>query len=219
LITFANMVIEIWSDISCPFCYIGKRKLEKALKEFEHNDEVKIEFKSYLLNPQIKINEYSSMNDYLMKTKNWTAEYLHSAHQQVEAMAKEVGLEYHLDQVKVTNTIPAHLLLQLAKKKGKMLELKEALMKAHFTDTLDLNKHEVLVEIAQTCGLDADECKNELETMSLLPNIENDIYEAQQIGVKGVPFFVFDNKYGISGAQPIEVFTRTLKQTYESVLK
>jgi predicted DsbA family dithiol-disulfide isomerase len=213
------MLIEIWSDISCPFCYIGKRKLEQALQEFEHKDEVKIEFKSYLLNPQLKTNEFSSMNDYLMKTKNWTAEYLHSAHQHVEEMANEVGLEYHLDQVKLTNTIPAHLLLQLAKKYDKSVVLKEAFMKAHFTDTLDLNQHEVLIEIAQSCGLDAEVCKNELKTMSFLPNIESDIYEAQQIGVKGVPFFVFDNKFGISGAQPMEVFSRTLNQTYESILK
>lgn len=208
------MKIEIWSDVACPFCYIGKRRLEQALEQFEHKDEVEIEWKSYLLNPELKPEPGQSLYEYLSKAKGWTMDYTIKANQQVLEMAKEVGLEYQLDKVRIANTTDAHRIIQLAKQKGLGAQIEEAFFDAYFTKGADLGDHDVLVDIAVRVGLNETEARQVLENQLLNDKISQDIYESTQIGVRGVPFFVFDNKYGISGAQPLEVFTRTLEQTY-----
>lgn len=210
------MKIEIWSDVACPFCYIGKRRLEEALHQFEHKDEVKIEWKSYQLNPGLKSEPGKSLNDYLMTSKGWTREYTEQAQEHVASMASEVGLEYHLDKAFVANTGKAHQLIQLAKTKGLDSEIEEIFFKAYFTDGKNLEDTDTLIQLATEAGLDANEAAQVIQSDQYKEKIESDLYEAMQIGVRGVPFFVFNNKFGISGAQPLEVFTRTLDQAYES---
>lgn len=210
------MKIEIWSDVACPFCYIGKRRLEQALQQFEHKDEVTVEWKSYLLNPDLKPEQGQTLNEYLSKHKGWTMEYARQANLQVAEMAREVGLEYQLDKVRVANTKDAHRLIQLAKDFGKAAELEEVFFDAYFTKGADLGDFEVLIDLATRVGLDPQKAREVLEEQALSEKIQFDLYEANQIGVRGVPFFVFDNKFGISGAQPLEVFTRTLNQTYQA---
>ena len=210
------MKIEIWSDVACPFCYIGKRRLEQALQGFEHKDEVTFEWKSYLLNPDLKPEQGQTLNDYLSKHKGWTMEYTRQANLQVAEMAREVGLEYQLDKVRVANTKDAHRLIQLAKDFGKAAELEEVFFDAYFTKGADLGDFDVLIDLAARVGLEAQKAREVLEEQALSEKIQFDLYEANQIGVRGVPFFVFDNKFGISGAQPLEVFTRTLNQTYQA---
>lgn len=206
------MKIEIWSDIACPFCYIGKRRLEQALEQFEHKDKVTIEWKSYLLNPDLVPEPGQSLYAYLSKSKGWSMAYTMQANQQVLEMAKEVGLNYQLDKVRIANTTDAHRIIQLAKQKGLDDTIEEAFFDAYFTKGADLGDHEVLVDIAVRAGISESEARQVLNEQLLGDKISQDIYESTQIGVRGVPFFVFDNKYGISGAQPLEVFTRTLNQ-------
>lgn len=206
------MKIEIWSDIACPFCYIGKRRLEQALEQFEHKDKVTIEWKSYLLNPDLVPEPGQSLYAYLSKSKGWSMAYTMQANQQVLEMAREVGLNYQLDKVRIANTTDAHRIIQLAKQKGLDDTIEEAFFDAYFTKGADLGDHEVLVDIAVRAGISESEARQVLNEQLLGDKISQDIYESTQIGVRGVPFFVFDNKYGISGAQPLEVFTRTLNQ-------
>ncbi|MBL7837859.1 MAG: DsbA family oxidoreductase [Bacteroidetes bacterium] len=206
------MKIEIWSDIACPFCYIGKRRLEQALEQFEHKDKVTIEWKSYLLNPDLVPEPGQSLYAYLSKSKGWSMAYTMQANQQVLEMAREVGLNYQLDKVRIANTTDAHRIIQLAKQRGLDDTIEEAFFDAYFTKGADLGDHEVLVDIAVRAGISESEARKVLNEQLLGDKISQDIYESTQIGVRGVPFFVFDNKYGISGAQPLEVFTRTLNQ-------
>ena len=206
------MKIEIWSDIACPFCYIGKRRLEQALEQFEHKDKVTIEWKSYLLNPDLVPEPGQSLYAYLSKSKGWSMAYTMQANQQVLEMAREVGLNYQLDKVRIANTTDAHRIIQLAKQKGLDDTIEEAFFDAYFTKGADLGDHEVLVDIAVRAGISESEARQVLNEQLLSDKISQDIYESTQIGVRGVPFFVFDNRYGISGAQPLEVFTRTLNQ-------
>jgi predicted DsbA family dithiol-disulfide isomerase len=210
------MKIEIWSDVACPFCYIGKRRLEEALSQFEHKNEVEIEWKSYLLNPEQKSNTGQSLYEYLSEAKGWTMEYTMQVNQQVVEMAEEVGLHYNMDKAVVANTSEAHRLIQHAKSLGKGDAMEEALFKAYFVDGRNLANQEELSQIAADCGIDEASAKTALNNLDYAEAVQRDIYEGVQIGVRGVPFFVFDNKYGISGAQPLEVFTRTLEQTYQA---
>ncbi len=210
------MKIEIWSDVACPFCYIGKRRLEEALSQFEHKSEVEIEWKSYLLNPEQKSNTGQLLYEYLSEAKGWTMEYTMQVNQQVVEMAEEVGLHYNMDKAVVANTSEAHRLIQHAKSLGKGDAMEEALFKAYFVDGRNLANQEELSQIATECGIDEATAKAALNNLDYAEAVQRDIYEGVQIGVRGVPFFVFDNKYGISGAQPLEVFTRTLEQTYQA---
>jgi predicted DsbA family dithiol-disulfide isomerase len=210
------MKIEIWSDVACPFCYIGKRRLEEALSQFEHSNEVEIEWKSYLLNPDQQSNTGQSLYEYLAEAKGWTMEYTMQVNEQVLAMAEEVGLHYNMDKAVIANTSDAHRLIQHAKSLGKGDDIEEALFKAYFVDGRNLADHQELTQIAVDCGIEEASAAAALNNMEYSEAVQRDIYEGVQIGVKGVPFFVFDNKYGISGAQPLEVFTRTLQQTYEA---
>ncbi|MCC6818943.1 MAG: DsbA family oxidoreductase [Bacteroidia bacterium] len=208
------MKVEIWSDVVCPFCYIGKRRFEEALKAFNHQDEVEVEWKSFQLNPALNVKSDQSLNEYLAEIKGISIEEAVKMNQYVTEMAKEVGLNYQLDQAKVANTLNAHRLLQFAKTKGKGDSMKEHLMQAYFIQGKDLNSNTILEQIALEIGLDAQEIKDVLISDKFAQNVEEDAYDGQQLGVRGVPFFVFDRKYGISGAQPLEVFERTLAQAY-----
>lgn len=209
------MKIEIWSDVACPFCYIGKRRLEQALDGFEYQSDVEIEWKSFQLNPELKTNKTQSIHEYLAEAKGWTIEYAKQMGEQVTSMAEEVGLNFNMEATVVANTMNAHRLIQFAKTKNLGNAIEEALFKAYFMEGKNIDSQEALIEIASNIGLNLDEARKALHEKQYSEQIEFDAYEAQQIGVRGVPFFVFNRKYGISGAQPLEVFTRTLNQAYE----
>lgn len=213
------MKIEIWSDVACPFCYIGKRRLEEALNGFEHQSDVEIEWKSFQLNPELKTNKIQSIHEYLAEAKGWTVEYAKQMGEQVTAMAEEVGLNYNMDTTVVANTFNAHRLIQFAKTQNLGDAIEEALFKAYFMEGKNIDSKTELIEIAVSIGLNATEAEKVLDEKQFSEQVEFDAYEAQQIGVRGVPFFVFNRKYGISGAQPLEVFTRTLDQAYAEETK
>lgn len=205
------MKIEIWSDIMCPFCYIGKRHLEAALAAFP-DEEVKIEWKSFQLDPDIIPQPNKNVYEYLAERKGMTVEASKQMHEAVVARAAEAGLEYHFEKAVVSNSFDAHRLIQLAKTKGLGDAMEETFFKAYFTDGRNLNDHATLMELCVETGLNALDVKEVLEDEEIFAQaVRSDIVEAQQIGVRGVPFFVFDRKYAISGAQPVEHFEETIR--------
>ena len=208
------MKIEIWSDVMCPFCYIGKRKFEAALEQFENKANVEVVWKSFQLNPDMKTDPAKNITEYLAEIKGWSIQQAKEMNAHVTNMAKEVGLHYDFDKAIVANSFDAHRLIQLAKKHCKGDEAEEQLFKAYFTEGKNTDDHSTLIEIGISIGLNEIEVKQVLASDQFADDVRKDIIEAQQIGVRGVPFFVVDRKYGVSGAQPTEVFLETLTKAW-----
>ncbi|WP_054704524.1 DsbA family oxidoreductase [Bacillus sp. JCM 19041] len=207
------MQVEIWSDIACPFCYIGKRKFEQALEEFP--EKVEVTYKSFQLDPSAPKNSSESMVEVLAKKYNMPIEKAKEMNTQVTAQAAEVGLTYQLENISVVNTMDAHRLSHYAKEQGKMGEVMELLLKAHFTEGKHVGKPETLKEIAASAKLDEEAVAALLENDAYKDQVERDQQEGSQIGVQGVPFFVFNRKYAVSGAQPKEAFLQVLEKVKE----
>lgn len=214
------MKIEIWSDVVCPFCYIGKRHLEKALSNFEYKEEVEIIWKSFLLNPNQHLEPETDLNvyQYLAQKKGISVDESIAMHENVVTMAKNAGLTYNFDHAKVSSSLDAHCLLQYAKEKGLGSELKEALFRGYFTDGLKLSNQDELLKIAEGTGLNPVEAKAAFTEDVYQQKVQADIEEAQQIGVRGVPFFVLNRKYAISGAQPAEFILETIQKAYAEAI-
>lgn len=206
------MKIEIWSDIICPFCYIGLTKLEMALQESENQVPAEISWKSYQLNPDFPADAPGMPTyDYLIRSKGMSMDDVVAMTAQLSAQGKELGIELNFDRAIVVNTRKAHRLLHFAQIQGKATALKKALFKAHFTDGLDVNDSAVLLELARAQELQVEAIKNLLDTKAYDYEVTQDIQEGVNLGLRGVPFFVFDRKYAIPGAQPLEVFHNTIK--------
>ncbi|MFN6074997.1 MAG: DsbA family protein [Fluviicola sp.] len=204
------MKIEIWSDIMCPFCYIGKRHLELALQQFPEM-EVELVWKSFQLDPTITPQPGKDVYSYLAERKGMSLEESKQMHQHVVDRAAEVGLVYNYDKAIIANSFDAHRLLHLAKRNGKGNELKEKLLAAYFTEGKDFGDKQVLTQLGLEVGLKEEDIHTVLYTDMYAREFQADIQEAQEIGVRGVPFFVFDRKYAVSGAQPIEAFVETIQ--------
>ncbi len=204
------MKIEIWSDIMCPFCYIGKRHLELALQQFPEM-EVELVWKSFQLDPTITPQPGKDVYSYLAERKGMSLEESKQMHQHVIDRAAEVGLVYNYDNAIIANSFDAHRLLHLAKRNGKGNELKEKLLAAYFTEGKDFGDKQVLTQLGLEVGLKEEDIHTVLFTDMYAREFQADIQEAQEIGVRGVPFFVFDRKYTVSGAQPIEAFVETIQ--------
>ncbi|MCU0361040.1 MAG: DsbA family oxidoreductase [Bacteroidia bacterium] len=205
--------IEIWSDVMCPFCYIGKRKFEIALQNFKHKEEVHVSWKSYLLDSGLVSDSSKSIHQHLAQSKGWTLDYAQEMSEYVSKMAKEVGLNYNMNSVKVANTFDAHRLIQFAKQFNKGSELEELLFKAYFCEGKNLADTKVLISIGESAGLNASELKNIFAGKDFSKEVLNDLKEAEDIGVSGVPFFVFNRKFAVSGAQDSKVFLDALQKT------
>lgn len=216
-IKIANMKIEIWSDIMCPFCYIGKRHLEKALEQFESSTPIEIEWKSYQLDPSIPMHFDEPVNiyEYLADRKGISVEKSREMHQQVAEMAEKVGLNYQFDRLVVANSMKAHQLIQLAKEQKKDNEIEEKLFEAYFVEGKNLASETELVTIGESVGLEKEAILAALENDEFAYRVRQDTQEGVSLGLKGVPFFVFNRRYGIPGAQPLQVFIDTLRQAAE----
>lgn len=208
------MKIEIWSDVMCPFCYIGKRNFETALEQFADKGNIEIEWKSFQLDPTISEVADESQEDYLVKRKGMSREQVQGMLANVTAMAKQAGLEYHLDKSVMVNTQKAHQLIQFAKTKNLGNEMEERLFSAFFTEGKNLADLKVLTQLGKETGLDENELQSAFTDDQYKYQMKQDIQEAQNIGVNGVPFFVFDRKYAISGAQPPQAFLQTLTKSF-----
>ena len=209
------MKIEIWSDFVCPFCYLGKRKLENALSKFKYEDKVELVFKSFELDPTAKKNYDENISEIIAKKYGITVEQAKHSNFQIMEQAKEVGLDYNFDDLKPTNSFDAHRLSQYAKSKGKMLEMSERILKAYFVDSFNISDHKVLSELASEVGLDRTEVLEVLESNQYALEVREDESAASKLGVSGVPYFVFNNKYSVSGAQSSDHFLEVLDKVKE----
>lgn len=213
------MKIEIWSDVVCPFCYIGKRKIEKALATFPHAKHIEIEWKSFQLNPDQVTNPSISTMEHLAISKGWTMEQTRAISQNVVDMAKVEGLDFDFENAVVANTRNAHRLIHLAQSLSKGDAMKERLLAAYFTEGKNVDDFPTLIDLAREVGLDEGVVKKTLESGAYEEEVARDIYESKQLDIRGVPFFVLDRKFGISGAQPSEVFTQTLEKAWTTYQK
>jgi predicted DsbA family dithiol-disulfide isomerase len=208
------MKIEIWSDVMCPFCYIGKRRFEDALQQFAHKDEIEVEWKSFQLNPNMKTDTSVNITQYLADAKGWNLDYAKQMNDHVTEMAAQVGLKYDFDRAIVANSFNAHRFSHLAKKHGLGDAAEEALFIAYFTEGKNIDDQDTLIDLGVTIGLNADEVRQTLDSDAFADAVKHDIVEAQNLGIQGVPFFVMNNKYGVSGAQAVPVFSETLEKSF-----
>lgn len=214
------MKVEVWSDYVCPFCYIGKRRLEQSIKDAGFEGQIEVVLKSYLLDPATPIDSDKSVYASLSKKYNMSEAQAKEMTRNVAEQAKEVGLNYNFDIMKEANTTAAHRLAKWANAKGKGAELSERLLKSYFLEGGAIGNQEVLLGLVEEIGLEKAEALDVLKNDQFLSEVEQDISEAQDLGVRGVPFFVVDNKYGISGAQPKALFDQTIaKAAVEAGLK
>ena len=213
------MDINIWSDVRCPFCYIGKRKFEMALEKFPHKDKVKVVWKSFELDPNLKTNTEISSLDYFSEAKGIPKDQAVEMQQNVANIAKEVGLNFNAQNTVVANSFNAHRLIQLAKTKGLGNEIEEALFKDYFIEGKNIDDIEILTKTGVSIGLDKGLLKNLFTSDDFSKEVKQDEIDAQTLGINGVPFFVLNNKYAVSGAQSPETFLDVLEQTWEEFEK
>ncbi len=209
------MKVEIWSDVVCPFCYIGKRNFENALKSFSPKGEVEVVWRSFQLDPSVKTTPGQSLHEYLAERKGFTPDHARQMNDHVTNVARQAGLSFNLDKAVVANTFDAHRLIHLAAKHGLQDAAEERLFSAYFSEGKNVGNLDTLVQLGTEIGLDAEEIKRVLQSDAYAEEVHADQYGAQQVGARGVPFFVFNNKYAVSGAQPSEVFAKALQKTWE----
>jgi predicted DsbA family dithiol-disulfide isomerase len=208
------MKVDIWSDVVCPFCYIGKRRLEEALEAFAHRDEVEVVWHSFQLDPAAPAIAQGRTVDKLAAKYGMTLEQAVAAQESLAANAATVGLDFNWQETKSGNTFDAHRLIHFAATLGRADAMKERLLRAFFTEGEQIGDREVLVRLAGEAGLDEDQAEAVLESDRHADDVRADIAQAQAYGIRGVPFFVIDGKYGISGAQPTELFSQALDQAW-----
>ncbi|MTD14755.1 thioredoxin domain-containing protein [Nakamurella sp. YIM 132087] len=207
------IAIDIWSDIACPWCYIGKRRLESGLAEYAASEDavpVEITYHSFELAPETPVDFAGGVVDHLVKAKGLAPAQVQQMLERVTGLAADEGLDYHFENVQHTNTVKAHQLLHLAKAHGLQLEMKERLLKAYFEQGRHVGHVEDLADLAVEVGLDRDEVVRELTADTYLDAVHADQAQARAYGINGVPFFVIDGKYGVSGAQEPATFVEVL---------
>ncbi len=208
------MRIDIWSDFACPFCYIGKRKLEKALEDFEGKENVEIVWRSFQLDPYAPEKTDVGMVAGLAEKYNIPEKKAQGMVDQMSSMAKGVGLDYNFEDMVETNTFKAHRLANYSKEFGLDQEMNERLLRAHFMEGLNIGDIETLGNLAAEVGLNKEETILMLKGDKYTEEVEMDKYEAKQLEISSVPFFVFNNKYAVQGAQPSEAFLEVLRKDY-----
>ncbi|MGV8969852.1 MAG: DsbA family oxidoreductase [Microbacteriaceae bacterium] len=202
--------VDIWSDVQCPWCYIGKRKFEEGARLF--GDEVEVEYHSFELAPDTPVDFDGSPMDFLSERKGIPMDQVSMMLDRVTGVAKSVGLDFHYEDVHQTNTVKAHELLHFAKSRGVQREMKERLLKAYFVEGRHVGRVEDLADLAVEVGLDRSDVIAALDSGDFVADVKADVAQAQAYGIQGVPFFVIDGKYGISGAQDAEAFRSALSQ-------
>ncbi|MDN4615251.1 DsbA family oxidoreductase [Leifsonia sp. F6_8S_P_1B] len=209
--------IDVWSDIACPWCFIGKRRFEGGSGLFAGAGEgraVEVEYHSFELSPDTPVDFDGSEVDFLAGHKGIPAEQVGEMLERVTGIASSLGLNYDYDNLKHTNTVKAHELLHFAKANGKQLELAERLFSAYFEQGRHVGRIEDLADLAAEVGLDRAEALAALESSQYLEDVRADQRTAAEFGINGVPFFVIDGKYGVSGAQEAQTFAQVLEQVW-----
>ena len=210
------MDIDIWSDVVCPWCYIGKRRFEHALARFSHRDEIRFTWRSFELDPSAppSVEQPGRYADHLASKYGIGTDQAQVMIDRVTAVAAEEGLDFHFDIARRGNTFDAHRILHLGLRRGVQNDLKERLDHATFTEGLPVSDHQALTEVATGAGLDEIEVKEVLTSDLFADAVRADQAQARAFGISAVPFFVIDGKYGIAGAQPPEVIVAALERAW-----
>ncbi len=215
MLTKNKMKVEIWSDVMCPYCYMGKRKFETALSQFNEAADIEIIWKSFQLSPDMKTVPDKSIHQILSDLMEISIEEAKKYNDQVTNSARQYGLVYNFDKAIPANSFNAHRFSHLAKQHGLQDKAEESLFKAYFTDGKNFDDIPTLIQLGVEIGLDTDELKTVLESDQYAEDVRKDIYEARQLGVRGVPFFLFDNKLAVTGAQDSKVFLETMEKAFD----
>ncbi|MFD0695977.1 DsbA family oxidoreductase [Paenibacillus sp. GCM10027628] len=211
------MQVEIWSDIACPFCYIGKRRIESGLAQFAHKDQVEIIYKSFQLDENAPKDVAHDVHDMLASKYGMSRDEAKAMNAQLGKQAEAEGLDFHFDTLVLTNTMDAHRLLHFAAQYGKSKEVAELLFKAYFTDSKHVGQRDTLLAIATEVGLDPHAAEAMLASDQFADEVRADQLEGSRLGVRGVPFYVINRKYAVSGAQPASVFLDALEKAWNEM--
>lgn len=208
------MKVDIWSDVRCPFCYIGKHKFEKALEQFAHKEGIEVVWHSFELDPYVKTDPSVSTYEHLAKNKGIGIQQAKQMTQYAADAAKEVNLNLDFEKAVIANSFRAHRLIQLAKTKGLGNDAEEHLFSAHFTEGKNIDDQDVLIGIGKSIGLKEEAIIEMFESDAYEAAVRQDEMEARSLGISGVPFFIFNGKYAVSGAQSPDVFLQALQQSW-----
>lgn len=203
--------VEVWSDINCPFCYIGKKNLELALARFPRAESVEVEWRSFELDPYSNPEKGADQIDLIAEKYGKDRAWVESMNHKISDMGKESGIEFHLNKVVPSNSFKAHKLLHLAKFYGIQNELQESLFRAKFTEGKDINDNGELIALGEKENLDPIEIKEVLESKRYEQDVRKDEETGARLGIRGVPFFVINHSDALSGAQPPEAFLEVLE--------
>ena len=209
------MNIEIWSDVVCPWCYIGKRRFEDALGRFAHRDEVEVVWRSFELDPGAPAVRKGDLTGHLAKKYGTDLVGATRAIDHMTAQAADEGLEYHLENARGGNTFDAHRLIHLARERGIQDQVKEAFLRAYHVDGVAIGDPDAIARVGIEAGLDADEVSAVLAGDAFAEAVRADEEEANSLGVSAVPFFVFGRRYGVPGALPADALLRALDQAWQ----
>jgi predicted DsbA family dithiol-disulfide isomerase len=209
------ITVDVWSDVVCPFCYLGDTVLQQAIERFPHGSTVQVRYHSFQLNPGMPAGEAIRADDYLAQQHHLPAAQVAASHAQLMARGAEAGLDYRFADTLMVNTLDAHRMIHFAQAAGREHDMVERLFRAEFTDGLNLADHEVLVGLAAELGLSRADATEALAAGAFEDDIRADLAQARQLGISGVPFFVFDNKRAVSGAQPIDMFRKALDLSWQ----
>jgi predicted DsbA family dithiol-disulfide isomerase len=204
------MRVEVWSDVVCPWCYVGKRRLESALERFEHRDDVEVVWRSFELDPAASRQRDVTPAEHLARKYGMTPEQVTASWARLTALAEAEGLEFHLDRTRAGSTFDAHRLIHLGAEHGLQDEAKERFLRAYFTESLPVGEPDVLDRLAVEAGLPADEVADVLATDRFADAVREDEQRARLLGISGVPFFAVDDRYAVSGAQSAELLHEAL---------
>ena len=209
------MKVDIWSDIRCPFCYVGKKNFEKALDQFPHKDKVEVTWHSFQLDPDLKTQPEKNSLEYFAEAKRVSPEQAKEMHDHVSKAGKDAGINFNFEHQKIANSYRAHLLLQLAATKNLANEAEEALFKAQLVDGKNIDDEATLIEIGKSISLTETDIKQALQSDDFGMEVTRDMMLARQMGISGVPFFEINDKYGVSGAQPTTAFSEVLENSWK----
>ncbi len=209
--------VEIWSDVVCPWCYLGKRRFEMALEQFPHRDEVEVIWRSFELDPDAPQQIDGTLDEMLARKYGMSVAQARAGHARLEQLGKEVGLDYRFDIARTGNTFAAHQLIHFAAAQGKQAEMKDRLMRAYFTEGQPISDPETLVALATEIGLDPLAVRTALDGATYAAEVRADERRASDFGISGVPYYVFDEHFAVSGAQSIGVFKMALDKAWKEI--
>ncbi len=210
------MKIEVWTDLICPWCYIGKRRLDRAIEGFQGRSDVSITWRSFELDPGFPSDFSGSVDELLVQKYGMSLADARAAHERLRALALEEGLRYDFARARPANTRRAHRLLHFAAAQGVGADMQERLMHGYFCEGLAVSDADALVRVASELGLDPEACREALESAALDAEVAADERRARELGLRGVPAFLFDGRLLVSGAQSSEVLSAALAQALET---